>query len=190
MAYYSEKQLEAMGFKHLGKNVRISDKASIYNCDQIEIGDNSRVDDFCIVSGRVKIGRYCHITPMCLVAGGNPGVFLADFCTLAYGVKVFSQSDDYSGETMVNSLIPKRFKNEKMEPVFLEKHVIIGAGSTILPGVNVAVGCSVGAMALLNKSTQPWGVYTGVPARRIKDRKQDLLVLEKQFMENIQNDPV
>lgn len=190
MAYYSEDQLVAMGFKRLGRNVKVSDKASIYNCEQIEIGDNSRIDDFCVISGRVEIGRFCHITPMCLVAGGEPGVFLDDFCTLAYGVKVFSQSDDYSGESMVNSLIPKKFKKEFFAPVTLGRHVIVGAGATVFPGVHVAVGCSVGAMALITKSTQPWGIYAGVPARRIKERKQELLQLEKHFLTEIENDSI
>jgi UDP-3-O-[3-hydroxymyristoyl] glucosamine N-acyltransferase len=63
MAYYTQEQLKQLGFKYVGKNVKISDKASIYNCDQIEIGDNSRVDDFCIISGKIKIGRNVHITP-------------------------------------------------------------------------------------------------------------------------------
>jgi hypothetical protein len=39
MAYLSEKNLCEMGFKSLGKDVKISDRASIYNADQIEIGD-------------------------------------------------------------------------------------------------------------------------------------------------------
>ncbi|MCY1456182.1 dTDP-4-amino-4,6-dideoxy-D-glucose acyltransferase [compost metagenome] len=120
---------------------------------------------------------------MCLIAGGEPGVFLSDFCTLAYGVKVFSQSDDYSGETLTNSLIPKKYKSEKFSSVNLEKHVIVGAGSIIFPGVTLAEGCSVGAMSLVNKSTQPWGIYVGNPARRLKDRKKDLLDLERKFME-------
>ena len=51
MAYLTEFELKEMGFKRLGKNVKISDKASIYNADQIEIGDNSRIDDFCVISG-------------------------------------------------------------------------------------------------------------------------------------------
>ena len=72
MAYLSEEQLNAMGFKNLGINVKISDKASIYNCEQITIGDHSRIDDFCVISGKVTIGQYCHITPMCLLAGGIP----------------------------------------------------------------------------------------------------------------------
>ena len=50
MAYYTEEQLNQLGFKYIGENVKISDKASIYNHDQIEIGDNSRIDDFCVIS--------------------------------------------------------------------------------------------------------------------------------------------
>lgn len=182
MPYLSDEKLAAMGFKYLGKNVKISDKASIYNCDQIEIGDNSRIDDFCVVSGRISIGAYCHITPMCLVAGGVPGIYFSDFSTLAYGVKIFSQSDDYSGLTLTNSLIPKKFKNETFEAVYLRKHVIIGAGAVVFPGVDVAEGCSIGAMALVNRSTQPWGIYVGNPAKRIKERKKDMLELEKEFL--------
>ena len=182
MAYLSEMQLREIGFSRLGKNVKISDKASIYNPELIELGDNSRIDDFCIVSGRVVIGAYCHITPMCLVAGGSPGIYFSDFCTLAYGVKIFAQSDDYSGETLTNSLIPKRFKKEIMKPVYLGRQVIIGAGSMVFPGVDIAEGCSVGAMTLVNKSTKPWGIYAGNPAKRIRERKKDLLELEKQFL--------
>lgn len=188
MAYLTTEQLIQMGFKNVGKNVKISDKASIYNCDLIEIGDNSRIDDFCVVSGKVNIGKYCHITPMCLVAGGMPGITFSDFSTLAYGVKVFAQSDDYSGSTLTNSLVPKKYKNEIFLPITLEKHVIVGAGSVILPGVNIAEGCSIGAMTLLNKSTQPWGIYVGNPARRLKERKRDLLELEKQFLLEMTND--
>ncbi len=108
MAYLDEAQLSQMGFKKLGKEVKISDKASIYNAELIELGDYTRIDDFCVISGRIIFGNYNHVTPMCLVAGGEPGVEFSDFCTLAYGVKVFAQSDDYSGETMTNSLIPKK----------------------------------------------------------------------------------
>ncbi|MBK5355081.1 acyltransferase [Pseudomonas sp. TH41] len=190
MAYLTEMQLKDAGFKKLGKQVRISDKASIYNADQIEIDDYSRIDDFCVISGRVSIGKYNHITPMCLVAGGTPGIVFDDFCTLAYGVKVFSQSDDYSGETLTNSLVPKKFKNEKFAAVHLQRHVIVGAGAVIFPGTIVAEGCSIGAMALVTKSTSPWGIYAGVPAKRVKERKTDLLTLELEFLEEQKNDSI
>ena len=183
MAYLNKQELLNLGFKHLGENVLISDKAAIYNANVIEIGDNTRVDDFCILSGKISIGSYCHITPMCLIAGGELGVFLSDFCTLAYGVKIFSQSDDYSGDTLVNSLIPKKFKNATFAAVFLEKHVVIGAGATILPGVTLAEGTSIGAMSLVMENTLPWKIYIGIPAKILKDRSNKLLELEKQFLE-------
>jgi acetyltransferase-like isoleucine patch superfamily enzyme len=186
MAYLTKEALQTMGFKAVGENVKVSDKASIYNPETIVLGDYSRIDDFCVVSGKVSIGRYCHITPMCLVAGGSPGITLSDFCTLAYGVKVFSQSDDYSGSTMVNSLVSRKFKNEYLAEVRLEREVIVGAGSIVFPGVTIREGCAVGAMTLVNKSTQPWGIYAGNPARRIKDRRQDLLELEAQFLKEQQ----
>lgn len=190
MPYLTQEQLTQMGFRSIGRNVRISDKAAIYNADQMDIGDYSRIDDFCVVSGTVVIGRYCHITPMCLVAGGTPGVVMDDFVTLAYGVKVFSQSDDYSGETMTNSLVPRKYKRETFARVHLQKHCIVGAGSVIFPGVTLAEGCSVGAMTLVHKSTEPWGIYVGNPARRLKERKRDLLALEAQFLQEQPHDPV
>jgi len=190
MAYLTQEQLEAMAFKKLGKNVKISDKASIYNPELMELGDHLRIDDFCVVSGNVVFGRFIHLTPMCLVAGGTPGIVMEDFCTLAYGVKIFSQSDDYSGGTLVNSNIPKRFKNEKFAAVHLRRQVIVGAGAVILPGVVVEEGCAVGAMALITRSTQPWGIYAGVPAVWLKERSRDLLKLEEQFLEGFVNDSV
>ncbi len=170
-----------MGFKRVGINVKISNKASIYDCHNIEIGDNSRLDDFCLLSGRIVIGRYCHVTPMCLIAGGLPGVFMSDYCTLAYGSKIFSQSDDYSGNSLTNSLMPKMYKKEIFLPVNIGKLVIIGSGSTVLPGVNIEEGCAIGAMTLVNKSTTPWGIYAGIPAKRIKERSQKALEMLNDF---------
>lgn len=190
MAYLSIKELQALGFKSLGENVKISDKAALYDIERISIGDNSRIDDFCIISGRVEIGKFVHITPMCLIAGGEKGIFLSDFCTLAYGVKIFAQSDDYSGNTMVNSLIGKKYKNEKVEPIHIKEHVIIGTNSVIFPGVIIDTGCSIGAMSLIIKDTLPWGIYVGIPAKRIKERKKSLLNLEKQFLGELNHDSI
>ena len=171
-----------MGFRRLGKNVRISDRAAIHNPDQIEIGDNSRIDDFCVVSGRVSLGRNVHVAVFCNIAGGEPGVFMADFAGLAYGVHVFSQSDDYTGRTMTNPTVPRQFKDETRAAVHIERHVIVGANSIILPGVTLAEGCAIGAMSMVTHSTQPWSVYFGIPARRLKARGQDLLALERQYL--------
>tara|TARA_B110000503_G_scaffold142834_1_gene241184 strand:+ start:1373 stop:1927 length:555 start_codon:yes stop_codon:yes gene_type:complete len=182
MAYLNDRQISEMGFKSVGEGVKISEKASIYDCEKIEIGSWTRIDDFCVISGKVVLGRNIHIAPFCLVAGGVRGVVFGDFSGLAYHVQVFSQSDDYLGSSMTNPTIPGKFKKETKEPVHIGRHVIIGASSIIMPGVDLAEGCSVGALSLVRKSTLPWGVYAGNPAKRIMERKKDLLKLEAEFL--------
>lgn len=183
MAYLTDIELKKLGFKYLGKNVKISDKASVYNSELIEIGDNSRIDDFCVISGKVTIGRNVHITPQCLVAGGEKGILFSDFSAIAYGVKVFSQSDDYSGFYMTNPTIPSEFTKVTKREVFIGRHVIVGANTVILPGAIILDGVSIGACSLVQGRLKAWSIYHGNPAIKIRDRSQCLLDLEKKYLE-------
>lgn len=182
MAFLSQEQMLSMGFKFLGNKVRISDRAAIYNADEIEIGDNSRIDDFCVVAGKVSIGRNVHVAVFCNIAGGSEGVTLEDFAGLAYGCHVFSQSDDYTGKTLTNPTVPAIYKRETKKAVHIGRHCIVGTNSLIFPGVNLGDGCSVGAMSMVTKSTEEWSVYSGIPAKKLKDRKRDLLALEQAYL--------
>ncbi|WP_404401760.1 acyltransferase [Idiomarina seosinensis] len=182
MAYLSQEALITLNFLNLGKNVKVSENAQIYNTESISLGDNTRIDDFCVISGKVSFGRNVHIAPQCLIAGGDVGITFSDFSGLAYQCQVFAQSDDYSGRTLTNPTVPDEFKNEIKKPVFIGRHVIVGAGSLVFPGVVLAEGCSVGALSLVNRSTEKWGVYIGNPAKRVKDRHKDLLELEARYL--------
>lgn len=181
MSYLSEKSLKALNFKFLGKNVKISEKAAIYDFENIEIDDNSRIDDFCVISGSVKIGKNVHIAPQCLLAGGELGIIMEDYSGLAYGVKIFTQSDDYSGNYMTNPTIPKRYKQETKKIVIIKKHSIVGTASIVMPGVTLGIGTSIGAMSLVRKSTEDWSIYVGNPAKKIRNRSNNLLKLEERF---------
>jgi acetyltransferase-like isoleucine patch superfamily enzyme len=184
MSFLSQKELVTTGFKKLGKNVLISNKASIYNAEQIEIGDNSRIDDFCVLSGKIVIGRNVHIAVFCNIAGGTEGVILEDFSGLAYGCHVFSQSDDYSGRSLTNPTVPALYKKELKKAVYIGRHCIVGTNSIIFPGVKLAEGTAVGAMSVVTKSTEEWSIYIGNPAVKLKTRKRDLLELETEYMKN------
>lgn len=85
---------------------------------------------------------------------------------------------------MTNPTIPDNYKKIIYGKVTIGRHSIIGSGTTILPGVTLEEGTSIGANSLVNKSTEPWGIYVGSPIRKLKDRKKDLLELEKEFLEN------
>lgn len=182
MAYLERAALEAMEFLYLGRNVRISDKASIYEPGKMSLGDECRIDDFCVVSGRIEMGRNVHIAPLCLIAGGAPGITFGDFSGLAYHVQVFAQSDDYSGLSMTNPTVPAKYKNEIRKPVDIGRHSIVGAGSIIVPGTALGEGTAIGAMSMVLASTEPWSIYVGIPARRIKARKRDLLAMETEYL--------
>lgn len=171
-----------MCFKSLGNNVRISDKASIYNPEQIEIGNNSRIDDFCVISGKVTIGRNVYIAVFCNVAGGEKGITVEDFSGLAYGCHVFTQSDDYGGRTLTNPTVPEKYKCEIKKTIVIGRHSIVGTNSLILPGVVLAEGTSVGAVSMVTKSTEEWSVYFGSSVKRIKKRKRDLLKLKEEYL--------
>jgi acetyltransferase-like isoleucine patch superfamily enzyme len=185
MSYLSAEELRQFNFNSLGDNVKVSRDCRIYDSEKINIGSNVRIDDFCIISGNVTIGSFTHVTPMCLLAGGSPGIVLEDYVTLAYGVKIFAQSDDYSGETMTNSLIPKKFKKETFSPVVVRTLSILGTNSVVMPGVEIGEGVAVGASSLVIDSLQAWGIYVGSPARLLKPRSRNMLGLVNKHKEEV-----
>lgn len=57
-SFYSEEELRALGFKSIGKGCRISRKACFYGVESMSVGDNVRIDDFCILSGSITLGSH------------------------------------------------------------------------------------------------------------------------------------
>lgn len=187
MGLLSREQIEAMGFRRVGENCRLSDRASYYNCANIAIGDNVRIDDFCVLSagaGGIEIGNYVHVAVYTSLIGAGK-ILLADFSNISSRVSIYSSSDDYSGAAMTNPMVPAELTNVVHADVTVGRHAIIGSGSVVLPGVLLDEGVSVGALSLVNRSCAPFGIYAGVPARRIKERKRDLLALEAHLLESL-----
>lgn len=182
MGYYTKQELIDMGVGYVGENVKISRKAILHGIENMKFDDNSRVDDLCILSGKVEIGKNVHIAVMCHIDGSREGVYIEDFAGLAYCCNVFAASDDYSGEFMTNPTIPSGYKNIKYGKVTIKKHSIVGASSVIFPGVIIEEGNAIGAMSLVNKSTEPWGIYAGSPIKYIKNREKDLLLFEEKYL--------
>ncbi len=184
MAFLTELQLNEIGFYALGSNVLISDKASIYGASRIIIGNNVRIDDFCVLSageGGIEIGNYIHIAIYSSLIGAAK-IKISDFSNLSSKVAIYSSNDDYSGAYMTNPMVPIKYTNVTHEDVTLGKHVIIGCGSVVLPGVTLYEGAAVGALSLVNKDCEEFGVYVGSPAKKIKERKRNLLDCEKIFL--------
>lgn len=165
------------GFRTLGENVRIYPGAKVYGREFISIGSNVIIDDFVFIyaTAPLYIGSYVHISSFCSISGGGT-VVLEDFSGLASGVRVVCGSDDFLGGGLTNPTVPEVYRNTHRSFVHIGRHAIIGANAVILPGVTVAEGCAVGSGSVISKSLEPWGVYAGQPARRIKTRPHEIIL--------------
>ncbi|QOY96556.1 acyltransferase [Massilia sp. UMI-21] len=179
--YAETAELRLLGFRRVGRNVRIARNATIIGLENIAIGDNVRIDGGVVIAahaGRLELGDYIHIGGGCYL-GCAGGITLADFSGLSQGVRIYSGTDDYSGEALTNPTVPHAYLNVKTAPVALGRHVIVGSGSVILPGASIGDGSAVGALSLVARPLADWGIYAGAPARRLKARSRKLLELEQ-----------
>lgn len=182
-SFYTEEELRKVGLKKLGKNAMISRKASFYNCNQISIGDNVRIDDFCILSGKITLGSYIHIAAYSALYAGKYEIILKDFVTVSSRNIIYAESDDYMGASLSFPIIEnEEFRKTYGADIIFEKHVLLGTNCTVLPGVILGEGVSVGAMSLVKQNMEEWNVYAGIPARRIKERNREILLLEKEYL--------
>ncbi|MBV8658143.1 MAG: acyltransferase [Burkholderiales bacterium] len=184
MSIYTREELEGLGLGGFGEDVRISRRASFYGASRIVLGDHVRIDDFCVLSageGGIEIGSYIHIAVYSSLIGAGR-ILVQDFANISSRVSIYSSSDDYSGETMTNPLVPDEYKRVDHAPVVIGRHVIVGSGSIVLPGVTLHEGVAIGALSLVNRSCNPFGVYAGTPAKWIKARSSGLLSLEEELL--------
>jgi dTDP-4-amino-4,6-dideoxy-D-glucose acyltransferase len=177
MAYYTKEELVNMGFKSLGINVQISNKCSIYGPENISIGSNVRIDDFCIISAGekgIEIGNYVHIACYASLIGAEK-ISIGNYCGISARCSIYSSSDDYSGQFLFGPTVNSKYKKVENSPVFIADYSIVGANSIILPGVRINEGVAIGALSLVNNSLQAWSIYAGVPVRKLKSRDNGLL---------------
>lgn len=181
--YLTSDELHNFGFAAFGPNVLISRKASIYGADHIWLGNHVRIDDFCVLSagdGGIVIEDRVHIaTYVSMIGRGR--ISLGAYSGLSSRVSIYSSNDDYSGMAMTNPMVPPEYTNVRHADVSIGRHAIVGSGSIVLPGVEIGEGVAIGAMSLVKRSCEPFGIYMGVPSRRIGERSRSLLDVERKL---------
>lgn len=140
-------------FGSCGKNVHIAEKSDIKGNENIYIGND------------VAIG------PNSLLWTTNAKTFIKEKVIIGPGLSIITGNHrtDIVGKYMADvTAVEKKLDDD--QDVIIEKDVWIGANVTILKGVTVAEGCVVGGGSVLTKSTEPYGVYVGVPGKRVAER--------------------
>lgn len=179
-SFYSREQLELIGFRALGDNVSISCNARFYSPGNISIGNHVRIDDYCILTGEIILGSYIHISAHCLLYGSH-GIVMEDFSGLSPRSTIFSSSDDFSGAFMIGPMMSEELTNVTGGKVVIRKFCQVGAGSVVMPDLEIGEGAVIGAMSYVNKDIDSWTINAGIPARLIKPRLKSILNHEKRI---------
>lgn len=174
-SFFSKDEIIKIGFARSGQNVLISRKASFYSPEKIEIGNNVRIDDFCILSGHIVLGNYIHIAAYSGLFAGEK-IVIHNYANISSRVSIYAASDNFLGYGMTNPMVPSKYRHAHIAPVILEEHTLIGVGSVILPGIPIGTGAAVGALSLVATDSEPWTIYAGIPARPKKGRRRDLIL--------------
>ncbi len=183
-SHYTEKELSDLGVT-FGKKPQVHRSAILLNPGKLRLGDFVRIDCFCVLSAGdagITIGRNVHLGASVLIYGGGGKVTLEDFVGLSARVTLYSSTDDYREGYLTNPTVPERFRKVTSGAVTLKKHVIIGSGSVLLPGITLETGVSVGALSLVNKNVGEFLVVMGNPLKHIGERGRQLLELEQALL--------
>ncbi len=182
-SFLSPGELAGLGLKAYGEDVLISRRASIYGAGEISLGSHVRIDDFCLLSGNILIGSHVHIAAGSMLFAGGDGISIGDYCGISSRCCVYSKTDDFSGRALANPTVPAEYAHVTGRHVRIGRFAQIGSGSTLLPGAELAEGAALGAMSLLSRETEPWGMYFGVPARRVGERSREMAELARRLEE-------
>ena len=183
MGFYTPEELAGLGLARVGRGVLLSRRAVLHGAARISIGDHTRIDDFCLISagaGGVQIGRHSHLAVMCSLIGAAR-IEVGDYCGISGKASVYSSSDDFGGEWMTNPTLPAEFTRVQSAPVRFGAHSVVGAGGVVMPGTEFGEGAVLGSLSLAKGVLQPFGIYGGVPARRLRERSRRLLDLQRDF---------
>ena len=113
----------------------------------------------------------------------NGPLCLDKFCA---DINPFGQGFNKKNSPLLGGAISNVFKKTEEKEVIIKKHVIIGSGSTILPGSTLNEGVAVGAMSMVKGISEAWMIYAGIPAKAINARRKDIIEeYERQYLNSI-----
>lgn len=175
-SFYTREELESLGFKSLGKDVLVSRNARFYGIDNISIGDNVRIDDFCILSGKITLGSHIHVSSYVALYGAM-GITFEDYTGVSSRTTIYSAMDDFSGDYLVGAIHDDVYTNVSGGEVIVRKYAHIGAHCLLFPNLEIGEGTVVGAFSMVRKTLPPWGIYAGIPVRKLKERNNGMCKL-------------
>lgn len=173
-------------FKEIGNDVTIYQPISLIQPEKMVLKSHILLSEFSyLAAGKgLFIGNYIHISTNCSILGGGYCI-LNDFVGICAGSRIITGSEDIMGEGITGGpTVPSEYRTNFQSFVVFEKHSFLGTNCIVLPGITIGEGSVIGSGSTITKDIEPWGIYIGNPAKRVKERpKEKILSMEIELLE-------
>lgn len=169
-----------------GQNVFIGHNVMFIQPENVFLGDNVRIDPFTLVTSKLKTGNFIHITAYSMLGGSGCSVILGNWCFIGYGSKLFTQSEDYSGD---HGPVNEYWGNNQGTEgdIVFNNYAGVASDVTVFPGVNLPEGTCIGTKSLVHSANykndleettpmEEFCVYYRNPLKLLKRRNKDVII--------------
>ena len=145
---------------------------SSYVAESSQIGENTKIWQFCNIMSDVIIGRNCNIGQNVFIENG---VIIGNNVTIKNNISLYTgvicDDDVFLGPSCVftNVITPRSFVSRKNEyrKTIIEKGASIGANATIICGHVIGKYAMIGAGSVITKDVRDYTLVVGNPAREL-----------------------
>jgi UDP-2-acetamido-3-amino-2,3-dideoxy-glucuronate N-acetyltransferase len=145
---------------------------SSYVDEGSSIGAGTKIWHFCHILTGTQIGERCVIGQNCMI---GPRVSVGSGCKIQNNVSLYAgvvlEEEVFCGPSCVftNVYTPRAFIERKSEfrQTLVKRGAAIGANATIVCGVTIGRYAFIGAGAVVKSDVPDYGLFVGVPARRV-----------------------
>lgn len=148
---------------------RITKAKQKYLLSQISHGEGTTIGGNCKINypQNISLGEDTMINDNTMLhASPNAKIIIGSHCMISYYVCLRTLAHNY-----LDIDVPMKHQGQAERDIIIEDDVWIGYGAQIMPGIHVGKGVVIGAGAIVTKDCDPYGVYVGVPAKKIKMRQ-------------------
>ncbi|MCR4800936.1 MAG: N-acetyltransferase [Bacteroidales bacterium] len=144
---------------------------SLSDC-QASVPESTNIWQFCVVLSKARIGENCNVCSHCFIEND---VFIGNNVTIKCGVQIWDgirlEDNVFIGPnvTFTNDRFPRSKQYpEKFENTIIRKGASIGAGVTVLCGIEVGENAMIGAGSVVTKNIPANELWVGNPAHFVK----------------------
>lgn len=154
--------------KKCGSRLRLKLGAVVIGHENIILGENFSSMGILYLyangGGYLEVGRNCSVNTNVQLGASAGRIIIGDNVMIAANVVIRAVNHGMRKDAAM------RFQPHTYGEIIIEDDVWIGSNAVITSGVTLSKGTVVGAGAVVTKSTEPYSIVGGVPARKIGER--------------------